>query len=402
MSDFACENLTVNGNETIAGNVGIGTISPTVPLHLYKSSGGVAALIESSDSGITLLKLKNSTGSGNFEFGRYTNKLGWYSDSTHSQVLTIDNSNGNIGVGTDSPTAKLTIEGSGGAANQNTLQVRYTNSENYAGNLTYSHLQLGENGTNYIVAGNTTAGGRLQIVVNNTNNLVGTTTAPNGTIAMTILASGNVGIGTTNPGVKLDVAGEIRSTDGQLVTGTAGSNNTHSRIQLNPVISGQAVFWIDNENNGLLRLSNGSTPNNEHPMVLDNDGNVGIGTTDPQYKLDVAGDARFSGSISAANSVKVQESGWLYVSSSTSVGFAHGLGRFPFGVMVLYAQSPSSTPAQVCGPTNDDSKGAFVYVDNQNVHVFARQYVGVANDQWQTSGYYKIVVWGQQAPGGID
>jgi hypothetical protein len=92
------------------GNVGIGTTAPTSALHIY-GSGIKGALVESSDSSIALLQLKNSTGSGNWEFGRASNTLGWYSNTTTSQLLTINNANGNVGIGTASPRATLDVNG---------------------------------------------------------------------------------------------------------------------------------------------------------------------------------------------------------------------------------------------------------------------------------------------------
>ena len=116
---------------------------------------------------------------------------------------------GGVGIGTPSPMGALDVRNGdawlGTSASQ--LRVAYsTGSANYHGSHAWNGLQLGNNGVNYIVAGRTSAGGRLNFVVNNTTDFP----TVNGTNAMTILANGNVGIG-TSPGLRLDVAGDIRA-----------------------------------------------------------------------------------------------------------------------------------------------------------------------------------------------
>ncbi len=89
--------------------------------------------------------------------------------------------------------------------------------------------------------------------------------------------SGNVGIGTATPGYKLTVQnGEIVSasdTDAGLVfTGTDGTAN-------------DMTVRYDRPN---ARLEFRDNLNSETRMVVKQDGNVGIGTTSPSYKLEIA------------------------------------------------------------------------------------------------------------------
>jgi len=100
---------------------------------------------------------------------------------------------------------------------------------------------------------------------------------------MRIALNGNVGIGTTSPGQKLSVAGTIESTtggfkfpDGTVQTTVAtGSGDGHS-----------------------LDAADGSPTD---VVFVDNNGNVGIGTTSPIGKLDVAGGLSL-GSYAGVNS----------------------------------------------------------------------------------------------------
>jgi len=77
------------------------------------------------------------------------------------------------------------------------LKLPYDSSTNNSANFSWSMLQLGNNGANRIVAGNTQTGGDFEFIVNNTVDLSSSNSANhNGTTAMVIDSSANVGMGT--------------------------------------------------------------------------------------------------------------------------------------------------------------------------------------------------------------
>jgi len=90
--------------------------------------------------------------------------------------------------------------------------------------------------------------------------------------ALTILANGNVGIGNTNPGAKLDVSGDIRlsGADAEIEFNTGGAR-LKGRVNALSIHTGSG---LDSEASEQVRINNTG---------------VGIGTTNPQNPLHISG-----------------------------------------------------------------------------------------------------------------
>ncbi len=107
------------------------------------------------------------------------------------------------------------------------------------------------------------------------------------------IPSGNVGIGTTSPGKKLDVAGGINATDYYYLNDNVLVYNTPG--------TGDFLYGWD-----VAVQKHSMATNGVERLVIDSAGNVGIGTTTPSAKLDVLGTLEVISSdtlsVSASNS----------------------------------------------------------------------------------------------------
>ena len=121
--------------------------------------------------------------------------------------------------------------------------------------------------------------------------------------AITIDADGNVGIGTTAPGAKLHMKDGNNSilldgrTDGGNVAGTGAANiSTIDGIYASNTIPGARIAFAHQgsagQRGGLTFASKNTDDSSNQPTVqgvLTAFGNWGFGTTNPQYKVEVAG-----------------------------------------------------------------------------------------------------------------
>jgi len=235
------------------GNVGIGTISPAAKLHV----------VSGTDNPNTLLSLDTGVhGGSQFQIGGTTNNESYFNLNVYRAGLYFNrlsvNSSGhlllqpggdsNVGIGTSGPNYKLDVQGG---------QINASGGFCIAGDCKTAWSQVG--------------GGTSQWTTASSNIYYNT---------------GNVGIGTTTPGYKLDVAGSI--------------NTTGVNVNGSPITSSQ---WT----------TTGTTINYSA-------GNVGVGTATPGYKLDVAGTVNATGV--SINGSPISASQWT--TNGTNINYASG------------------------------------------------------------------------------
>jgi len=271
-----------------SGYVGIGTSTPATTLDVFGPIANNRNWLYLAGAGDTNHAIGNIGGDG--EQFRFFNFLDFYQSQSGLSRLYINN-NGNVGIGTTTPNAKLDVNGMiniGYTMNypsfgQSTLHIGgagtsastapfwvLENATAYNGITPLLEAHILSDGTNNPELGITTGGrpgffklqsdvSTLKLVAH--DDIIFNTMA--GAETMRITNTGNVGIGLTAPRSSLDVWGGAIN-----VTGT-----DHNGTAFITSFQGTAYFGNNSMTNGIAVLPTG---------------NIGIGTTDPgSYKLAV-------------------------------------------------------------------------------------------------------------------
>jgi hypothetical protein len=313
------------------GNVGIGTSSPSTKLQ-------VAGNVYISNNG------------GNLSFNRLNGAnvgaIGWHSDdyfyvaghpsygpgagndvrvygfganlflgnSTSGDVLTVTNG-GNIGIGTTSPAVKFHVVGSSILASNTSI-----NPDTYGGYVIAGAIgTAGGWGLTSAIGGNSGTGHSWAIGSNGDNLYMGYENGSSSNSMQTFLqvddstrnvflvpSSGNVGIGTTSPGAKLDVNGDIFLSETGRVQGRAYPYDTTVGSGAD---ASTAIIEAGSTNGYRSRIAlaggNATDPNtikflttSAERMRITSGGNIGIGTASPYSKLSVFKNGINEGTIS--------------------------------------------------------------------------------------------------------
>jgi hypothetical protein len=245
---------------TQSGNVGIGTTAPTEKLDIQ---GG-------------RLRVGNTQIWDN-EINRYNND-NLYIGYRNTANTILQANGGNVGIGTTAPGAKLDV----------------------AGRLALSGLEnpkYGGASAGVAIIGTPNSRGGLLFRPAGLDNASGEVLFRSGVSYF----SGNVGIGTTAPGAKLDIYA-TESGPGGWLKGLHFSRPEHSAITLFNSTYGGLLFGLHGINQTFyFGRYNTDGSWDKYTMMIDvKTGNVGIGTTAPGYKLEVQGQIRTSGDIFVA------------------------------------------------------------------------------------------------------
>ncbi len=153
----------------------------------------------------------------------------------------------------------------------------------------------------------------------------------NGTEVLTVLDGGNVGIGTTNPLEKLSIFGDSTALllEPNVVTADSGVKNSPTlkfRGRYDSDVTAGVTSSNDDAEIVHVVTAAGATPSsrlafnvyNGEKMAILSTGNVGIGTTNPGYKLEVNGTGFYNGKVAINNAALGGQSLDVYSGSNST------------------------------------------------------------------------------------
>ena len=263
------------------GNVVIGTT--TSSNKLFVANGSIAinnshSFMVGGDNDTAIGRLKNTAGVFNLEAdGTRSIRFG---SGTNGEVVRIDNTNERVGIGTDSPTTTLSVQGTTNNG-INVIGVGTTANRCYVGLNSSNHGQLFVTGSS----------GQNPSLISSAG-------------ADSYISGGNVGIGTTSPtngkfvinqnssaasfgGNVCQLFENFNTTDGQMMSiGFRNNNSVGTTAYIDAVAYDQSIGATD------IRFSTYSGSEWSSNMVtFQHTGRVGIGTTSPNYNLEIGGTA---------------------------------------------------------------------------------------------------------------
>ena len=311
-----------DGKVTVTGDVGIGTTLPGAPLE-----------IESSNDPLLILDYTGTEGSSSLWFahdGTPDAYIWWHRDGhflafgtpVTNPIMSLTDE-GNVGIGTSSPTRKLHVVG-----NSSNPILSSVNSSHGTGVYGESDLTgvhgvctvegagvLGESDQGYGVHGSSNITG----VYGYSSSGIGvhgqTSNGWAGYFSGKTYMSDNVGIGTMSPDKRL-VVKSTGTTDGMTVLSSDGD----LIFRVREMSSGSGGIYVYNESGGsTIRFSGTST------CYINNGSNLGIGTSSPDYKLHVIGDIAYTGNIYDVSDVRLKENITPLEGAIDKISSLHGI-----------------------------------------------------------------------------
>jgi len=301
-----------SGNNYFAGNVGIGTATPDVGLHVY--GAGVGSYIRAENSNGPQIDIEAR--SGDAYVGTVTSH-NLRLMTGNSARITIDTSgntympgsgiwknDGNVGIGITSPAASTsvlpvmdTIIQIGNNTNAPELRLAGPNSADVSSKIVFDNSSSGA-GMSMFFTSDTTPYGPDGLVFWDENN-------GRANLKMN-RDNGNVGIGTVDPQAKLDIwGGDIYLNDAS----EADDKFAATVGYVKEAVEGSAGVGIWRDAGTYIY------PNTSSNVVIEDGGDVGIGTTNPGAKLEV-----WAGENTPTTGTLVVES------NAVTVGAIHGAG----------------------------------------------------------------------------
>tara|TARA_R110000744_G_scaffold99376_1_gene191865 strand:- start:96 stop:2369 length:2274 start_codon:yes stop_codon:yes gene_type:complete len=207
------------GDSSFSGNVGVGTTTPGKKLDVR--NGTITVRDETNTNYIELDRFEGITMKGNGSGAKYistpnTDDLGFKTNNV--EQMRID-SDGNVGIGTDSPDAKLEVSGDNGTA----IRITIPQSSPVVGDVLSSFETFSNDTSGSIIPSVRTSISTIaeDIYARKVGLTLNTSGADGENLErVRVDGLGNVGIGTDTPSAKLDVSG-VTKTDSILINATS-------------------------------------------------------------------------------------------------------------------------------------------------------------------------------------
>jgi hypothetical protein len=191
---------------------------------------------------------------------------------------------------------------------------------------------------------------------------------------MVVNGSGNVGIGTVVPGVRLDVSGAASVAAARIMstaaTGTALI--TTGRVGVN-----QATPGVDLDVVGTARVNSGAATS----TAITTTGRIGVNQATPGVDLDVVGTARVNSG--AATSTALTTTGWVGVNKATPTVALDVAGAASIsGILNMNSYRISGLPDS---PSSDNDATSKKYVDTKTTDMATNASVATATSGMATT-----------------